>query len=282
MRHTSSRSASKPVVSFGEGSVWNLPHFYFPDGDPLLNNISGIKKAPLIIQSDRHGGVSQPPFHSLNLSYGVGDDVHSVTVNRKRFKARLAVEHLLSAKQVHGNAIFIATEHLRKDLEVEGYDALLTDRVGLGLMIQQADCQAVTLFDPTHPAIAAIHCGWKGSVLNILGKTVQAMTAHYGSPPATLQATISPSLGPCCAEFIHHALELPSSFLAFQQEENYFDFWEISKMQLILAGLDVDNIRIAGQCTSCSTDYFSYRRSCCQADGKTGRCATGIALATTA
>lgn len=281
MRHSFSRFASKSVVSFGEGSVWNLPHFYFADGDPLLHNRSGIKKAPLIIQSDRHDGVSQPPFHSLNLSYGVGDDIRSVTLNRKRFKARLAVQHLLSAKQVHGDAIFIAKEHLREDLEVEGYDALLTDRVGLGLMIQQADCQAVTLFDPTHPAIAAIHCGWKGSVLNILGKTVQVMTAHYGSPPATLQATISPSLGPCCAEFIHHARELPSSFLAFQGKENYFDFWKISKMQLILAGLDADNIHIAGQCTSCSADYFSYRRSCRQADGKTGRCATAIALAAT-
>lgn len=135
------------------------------------------------------------------------------------------------------------------------------------------------LIDPVHPAIAAIHCGWKGSVLNILGKSVQAMATHYGSLAATLQATISPSLGPCCAEFIHHDRELPPSFLAFQAKENYFNFWQISKMQLLAAGLASDNISIAGQCTSCSADFFSYRRANRQADGKTGRCATGIALA---
>jgi purine-nucleoside/S-methyl-5'-thioadenosine phosphorylase / adenosine deaminase len=246
--------------------------------DPLQSDVSGNKIH--LVHSDRHGGVSAPPFHSLNLSYGVGDDVRSVYENRQRFKSRLAVKHLLSAKQVHGDSLYNAREDLHEDLEVEGYDALLTDRTNIGLMIQQADCQAVTLFDPTHPAIAAIHCGWKGSVLNILGKTVQAMTTHYGSLASTLQATISPSLGPCCAEFIHHAQELPPSFLAFQGKENYFDFWQISKMQLTQAGLDGGNIRIAGQCTSCSADYFSYRRSCRLADGKTGRCATGIALAT--
>ncbi len=104
------------------------------------------------------------------------------------------------------------------------------------------------------------------------------MTAHYGSLPITLQATVSPSLGPCCSEFIHHARELPRSFLAFQTKENYFDFWQISKMQLIQAGLEENNIDIAGQCTSCSADYFSYRRSRRKANGITGRCATGIAL----
>ena len=245
--------------------------------DPLQNKVCNNKVR--IIHTDRHGGVSGVPFHSLNLSYGVGDDARSVRENRKRFKIRLAVKHLLSAKQVHGDSLFIAGEDFLEDLEVAGYDALLTDRRDIGLMIQQADCQAVTLFDPAHPAIAAIHCGWKGSVLDILGKAVQAMTTHYGSLAATLQATISPSLGPCCAEFIHHAQELPPSFLAFQGKENYFDFWQISKMQLTRAGLDGGNIHMAGQCTSCSADFFSYRRSCRQADGKTGRCATGIALA---
>jgi purine-nucleoside/S-methyl-5'-thioadenosine phosphorylase / adenosine deaminase len=246
--------------------------------DPLQNSIRDIQAH--VIHSDRHGGISPSPFRSLNLSYGVGDDFRSVTENRKRFKTRLAVKYLLSAKQVHGDSLFVAEKELNEDLEVEGYDALITDRAGIGLMIQQADCQAVTLFDPAHSAIAAIHCGWKGSVLNILGKTVAAMSVHYGSQPSALQATISPSLGPCCAEFIHHGRELPLSFLAFQGKENYFDFWQISKMQLIEAGLDGSNIRIAGQCTSCSADHFSYRRACRQGEAKTGRCATGIALTT--
>ncbi len=233
---------------------------------------------PIIVSTDRHGGVSRPPYNSLNLSYGVGDESHSVASNRERLKRQGPFAHLLSARQVHGDAIFVAEEGLDEDLEVDGYDALMTDISGIGLMIQQADCQAVTLYDPTGPAIAAVHCGWKGSVTDILGKTVQAMKAFYGTKPSMLQATISPSLGPCCAEFINHASELPPSFLAYQVRENYFDFWQISRMQLLQAGVEGQNITISGCCTSCSADHFSYRRACRQGDGQTGRCATVICL----
>ncbi len=234
--------------------------------------------SPTIVSTSRHGGVSHPPFESLNLSYGVGDKQNLVTSNRKRLKEKFSISQLLSAKQVHGDNIFIAGHAITKDTEINNCDALITNVQGIGLLIQQADCQAVTLFDPINHAIAAIHCGWKGSVLNILHKTVRKMTDTYGSSPSILQAIISPSLGPCCAEFINHATELPPSFLAFQIKENYFNFWQISRMQLIEAGLNEHKIEIAGICTSCSPDYFSYRRACRNGDGETGRCATLICL----
>lgn len=222
--------------------------------------------------------MSHAPYESLNLSYSVGDDENIVSTNRNLLKKQLSVNHLLSTRQIHSDDIFIARRPLTKDTEINNYDALMTNIQGIGLLIQQADCQAVTLFDPINHAIAAIHCGWKGSVLNILSKTVSRMTDCYGSSPSTLQAIVSPSLGPCCAEFLNHATELPPSFLAFQIKENYFDFWQISKMQLIEAGLSEHKIEITGICTSCSPDYFSYRRACRNGDKKTGRCATLICL----
>jgi hypothetical protein len=214
----------------------------------------------------------------LNLSYGVGDVVANVGANRKLLKRTYSLGPILSAAQVHGDAIFIAKHPLQSDLEVAGFDALMTDQPDLALLIQQADCQAITLFDPNHPAIAAIHCGWQGSVLNIAAKTVRAMIETYSSSAVEIQARVSPSLGPCCAEFVHHAIELPDAFLPFQVEKNHFDFWQISKMQLLEAGLYENNIHIAGICTSCSRDYFSYRRACRNGDGVTGRCATVISL----
>lgn len=232
----------------------------------------------LIASSDRHHGVSQAPFHSRNISYSVGDDPLSVKANRERLKNELSIQHILSARQVHGDRIFIGDTPLSDDMEVDGYDALMTNIPGVGLMIQQADCQAITLFDPTHSAIAAIHNGWKGSVLNIAAKTIMAMEKHYKTSPADIQAYISPSLGPCCAEFTNHATELPPSFLAFQVKRNYFDFWRISRMQLRDSGLYEHNIEIAGQCTACSLNYFSYRRARHKSNGRTGRCATVICL----
>jgi len=231
-----------------------------------------------VISTDRYGGLSSEPYHSFNLSYGVGDNSSAVTENRQRLKRKYAISYLLSARQVHGDAIFLLDEQLYKDREVDNFDALVTDQKAVGLLIQQADCQAITLFDPDRPAIAAIHSGWQGTVKNIAAKTVALLSKKYGSSPMQIQAYISPSLGPCCAEFANHTLELPPSFLAFQETKNHFNFWEISSMQLVEAGLLKKNIQISRVCTSCSSDYFSYRRACRNGDGVTGRCATLISL----
>lgn len=145
-------------------------------------------------------------------------------------------------------------------------------------MIQQADCQAVLLHDPIHRAIAAIHCGWRGSVAGIIEKTVARMQGCFGSEPAFLQAAVSPSLGPCCGEFVNYEAELPQAFQRFQVRENYFDFWEISRWQLQECGVKAASIAVAGQCTVCSSDYFSYRRACRENSGRTGRNCSVIVL----
>jgi YfiH family protein len=232
----------------------------------------------MILTTDGARGFTLTPFHSRNLGYGTGDSAESVAANRLPLQSHPAIDFLLSAKQIHKDRIFTAEAALVNDLEIDGYDALMTDIPGMGLMIQQADCQAVTLFDPIHSAVAAVHCGWKGSVLNIIGKTIQAMTRRYNSHPNDLNAYISASLGPCCAEFINYKKELPKSFLEFRVHENYFDFWKISQKQLLTAGLQEKNIQTAKVCTACSRDHYSYRRACREGDGSTGRAATIIVL----
>ncbi len=227
---------------------------------------------------NRHHGVSPAPFNSLNVSFAVGDKKEYVASNRRIIKQTLGLSTLVSARQVHGDLILAVKEVPANDVEQDGFDALVTDRQGVGLMIQHADCQAILLHDPVQSAIAAIHCGWRGSVIGIIERTVQAMRAGYGCRPEDMTAAISPSLGPCCAEFINHRLELPASFLSFQERDNFFDFWQLSRWQLMAAGLPAANIQTAGICTSCSPDFFSYRRTVRHGSGITGRNCTIIAL----
>ncbi len=227
---------------------------------------------------DRHQGVSASPYASLNCSFGVGDQSENVRANRDLIKQHLQIDRLVSARQVHGNAVSRIKEVPASDTEIDGVDALVTTQPGVGLMIQHADCQAILLHDPAHSVIAAIHCGWRGSVIGIIGKTVERMRSWYDSRPHDITAAIGPSLGPCCAEFIHHQQELPAAFQAFQDKENYFNFWEISKGQLMKAGLLPENIWIAAICTACSDDFFSYRRANRRGDGITGRNGSVIAL----
>jgi hypothetical protein len=235
---------------------------------------------PDLIQAtfDRHHGTSATPFTSLNCSFGVGDQIEKVQTNRQMMKQSLGINLLVSARQVHGDQILRIQETPDNDQEIDGIDALMTNRKDVGLMIQHADCQAILLHDPVQSAIAAVHCGWRGSVLKIIEKTVTMMNASYQSRPEDIMASISPSLGPCCAEFINHRQELPVSFQAFQQRHNYFDFWKISRSQLMRAGLQPEKIRIAAICTCCSPDFFSYRRARRKGDGITGRNCSIIAL----
>ena len=60
---------------------------------------------------------------------------------------------------------------------------MITRLTEKNLVIQVADCQAVLLYDPEKQAVGNIHSGWRGSVQNIIGKTVQAMTAAFGTDP---------------------------------------------------------------------------------------------------
>lgn len=226
----------------------------------------------------RHGGASDAPYDSLNVGMYVGDQPKTVATNRQQVQKAMRTSTLLSARQVHGLGVYCLTEPLNEDREVDGFDALVTDIPDVGLMIQQADCQAVLLFDPRREVIAAIHCGWRGSVLQIVPQVIEVMAHNYGTISTDLQAVISPSLGPCCAEFVNYKSELPPGFLQFMAGDNHFDFWQITRAQLTEAGLAQANIQTAGHCTCCSEDYFSYRRATRQGGEPTGRNCSVIAL----
>ena len=221
---------------------------------------------------NRHGGASDQPYFSLNSSFGVGDQPAVVMDNRHRLKKALGLHILVSGQQVHGRKVMVVRERPAGDFEADGYDAFVTDQP-IGLMIQQADCQAVILHDPVRKVIGAAHVGWRGSVDGIIGETVKAMADNFGTVQADLLAAVSPSLGPCCAEFVNYRQELPEWMHRFQVRPDHFDFWAISRFQLQEAGLAEANIAVTGICTCCSKDHFSYRRA-----KVTGRCATVIGL----
>ncbi|MBW2303704.1 MAG: peptidoglycan editing factor PgeF [Deltaproteobacteria bacterium] len=245
-----------------------MPLFQFS----VLSPCEGLNHAVFT----RHGGVSRPPFHTLNTAFGNGDDPGRVRENLRRIKDILHARALAFMDQVHGKEILVLKgKATRAPLPepLQG-DALITDGEGIALMVKQADCQAVLLYDPSRRVIANVHCGWRGNRQNILGAVVETMRKEFGCNPAEILAGIGPSLGPCCAEFVTHEEIFPKEFRPFMVRENYFNLWEISRFQLIEAGLEENHIEVAGLCTRCRTDlFFSYR-----GEGTTGRFATLIML----
>lgn len=172
------------------------------------------------------------------------------------------------ADQLHGDRIFILSE--RPDQKPQG-DAFITQQAGLPLMVKVADCQGVLFYDPVTKTIAAVHSGWRGSALNIISKTVGLMEKELGVRPENLRMGVSPSLGPCCAEFTDPERELPEEVYPFINDR-YVDFWSLSQKQAADAGIDPENIELAGICTQCNPDFYSHRRQ------DQGRMAVFIAL----
>lgn len=217
----------------------------------------------------RKGGISLPPFDSLNVGLSVGDDLSAVQHNRAAILKALQLSKMEILSQVHGKRIICVDE----ESEREG-DGLVTAKPGTCLVIQHADCQAVLFYDPIRQVIAAAHAGWKGNVQNIYGEMVELLRRRYGTCPADLLVYISPSLGPTAAEFKNYKQEFPEEFWEFNVGNAYFDLWEIAKMQLKKSGVLEHHIEIAKICTYQDRPrWFSYRR-----DKVCGRNATVIGL----
>jgi YfiH family protein len=227
----------------------------------------------------RKGGLSSGAYGSLNSSFGVGDDPERVKDNRRLIQKSLRAGQLVFCRQVHGTDVRIVSAS-PVDRAPKGWgtrpvaDALVTNEPGQFLVIQVADCQPVMVYDPVRKVVANIHSGWRGSIRNVIGRTVQIMTQTFGSEEKDLLAGIGPSLGPCCSEFVNYRSEIPRPFWVYKTKNKHFDFWALSRDQLLTAGLVREHIYSSNLCTRCRTDlFYSYR-----GEGTTGRFAAVIGL----
>ncbi|MFP4476827.1 MAG: peptidoglycan editing factor PgeF [Desulfatibacillaceae bacterium] len=235
-----------------------VPYFVFP----ALQGFPEISHAVFT----RHGGVSPGTCSSLNIGRNVGDEPENVAANKSRMARLLDARELVFLRQVHGPDV-VHVEPLPEPPEgglrqiEDRADAMVTTAPGVFLAMTVADCQPLLLYDPIRKVVAAAHSGWRGSLVNVAGATVRAMEARHGTNPADVVACVGPSLGPCCAEFVNYEIEIPSRFRGYRVGEHHFDFWKITRDQLRDAGLEEDNIHVAGVCTRCRTDlFFSYRQ----------------------
>ena len=224
----------------------------------------------------RRFGCSTGSFKSLNVGFGLGDKASCVKENRRLISRAIGSNDLVYAHQVHGDEVLILNPEKHEDSkQVLGTgDALVTDAPGRFLAIQLADCQSILLYDSIHRVVANIHSGWRSSIRNIAGRTVDVMQKQFKCRPADIIAGIGPSLGPCCAQFVHYRKEIPEILWQYKTANDHFDFWTISCDQLADAGVLRENIEISNICTRCNTDvFFSYR-----GEGRTGRFASVIGL----
>lgn len=249
---------------------------------PLLAGIPGLRHG----FSERGGGVSPPPFASLNLGPRTGDTPMHVRENRRRFLAALGLADLpvLAPRQVHSAEVSVQTA--ARPLPADGVlpgDAVVTDARGVVVMVLAADCVPLLLCDPESGVIAAVHAGWRGTAGAIASRTVAAMREHLGCQPGRLIAVLGPAIGRCCYEVgaevlaaVAHVTPGPIEAFSVRRADGkaMLDLAAANVAQLRAAGLRPEHIAVVGLCTACHPSrFFSHRR-----DGEpTGRGGAAIA-----
>ncbi len=195
----------------------------------------------------RIGGVSQPPFESLNVSRSVGDDGLAVEENLARIRVAMEGRPSSWVKQVAGAEILRVSE--------AGFagkaDALVTGEGGISLVVAVADCVPVALVGKSE--VAMVHSGWRGTAARISGKAARMLGG-------VVKAYIGPCIRECCYEVSEELAEkFAREFGPEVVSGRMLSLPAAIRRDLEEAG--VADVQDLGLCTGCRPDlFFSHRK----------------------
>lgn len=228
----------------------------------------------------RLGGVSSPPWSSLNLGGTVGDDPRAVRENLQKLVSAVggSVSQLAQVTQVHSARVVVV------DRPVDGLeqaDAMITSIPGIQLLMRFADCVPILYYDQDNQAVGIAHAGWQGTLKGVAKQVVLEMERVFGTDPRKLFVGIGPSIGPDHyqvgpdVEQLTHEVygKRAKDVLIESGNEVKLDLWRANQINLQEAG--VGSIEISGICTGCHLDHwYSHRAEL----GQTGRFGAVIGL----
>jgi YfiH family protein len=239
----------------------------------MIETIAADWRAPAGISAcctTRHGGVSKPPYDSLNLGLHVGDRDADVTCNRQRLRDELGLPgEPCWMKQTHSARVVT----LEQDDNREA-DAAITREPGRVAAVMIADCLPVMLCNRAGNEVAAIHAGWRGLHAGVITATVAAMQ----SEPGELLAWIGPGISQAnfevgeevYAAFVDSIADAGPCFRLNRPGHWLCDLAGLAER--VLRGLGVDEVTRSPYCSFRDRDlFFSYRR-----EAVTGRMASLI------
>jgi YfiH family protein len=240
-----------------------LPYFEIPE----MAERGWVRHAFLT----RRGGVSLPPYESLNLSDKNGDHKKFVSQNKNRIATAFCFDsrRLVLLDQMQQDQILLLTEPVATLPAPLEYDAMITDSPNIFLGILTADCLPIFAIDQKRKVIAAIHAGRQGTSLQITSKVLKKMKGDFGCSPGDFFIGIGPSIGSCCYEIDEEVFQ--PAWKPFSTSKGpgkwLVDLVQINIAQIKKEGIKEEQIAWVNLCTCCHGDlFFSYR-----GEGRTGR-----------
>lgn len=139
-------------------------------------------------------------------------------------------------------------------------DALITNTKGICITVSLADCLGILVYDPVNEVIAAIHSGWQGTKLNIVGKTIQKLISDFNSSSEDLLFYLSPSasvenyeVGPEFLDYFPDSIEI-------RNNKYYFDNKKTVLNQIVNQNCKIENIIASEIDTISNLEMQSHRR----------------------
>jgi YfiH family protein len=172
----------------------------------------------------------------------------------------------VSLRQTHSDIIRTIKEF---PVERMDGDAIITNSPDILLIIKTADCLPVLIVDPQRRTVAAVHCGWRGTLKRVIGKTLWTMQQRFGSDPTSFFIAFGPCIDKSCYEVGKDVrVQFENQGLQFgvfdghpsKKEKYLFDLKETNRAQVLSMGVPEDNIFSIDLCTHCDESFFSYRR----------------------
>ncbi len=244
-----------------------------------------------LVFTNRHGGISEPPYDTLNLGFHTGDHPSRVLENRRILCQQLGIEldRLTLLRQVHSTRVVKvgpgdkgggSTNYEGGLADADAMVSICADAV---LCVLVADCLPLAIYATPPVALGLVHAGWKGTLGDLAGKTVATMVRELSVDPTSLYAIIGPCIRSCCylvdgnraerfmKEYAREEAGLEmvkglSGVVTKRKGAYYLDLPAANRVNLVRAGVPERNIVDVGVCTCCNKDYFSFRR-----DRETGR-----------
>lgn len=233
---------------------------------------AGLPASVVAAQTTRQGtGRSRPPFDQFNLALHVGDDRAAVLAHRLSLLQALqsvGVEQIVWLNQTHSTLVHRAGGALGFD-PIEA-DAVITDQVGIAVVVMTADCLPLVISDEFGREVACVHAGWRGLLDGVIEQTVQAMRL-----PAC-RVWLGAAIGSSCFEvgqevvdaFVAHDEQHQAAFVRQDHGRYLANLYDLARQRL--AKLGITHITGGEHCTVLdAAQFYSYRR-----DKTTGRMAT--------
>jgi polyphenol oxidase len=223
--------------------------------------------AARVVFTDRHGGVSAPPYDTANLGLLTDDVPTDVAANRRVIGAAVGGAasdpgQWFRMRQVHGANVVVAED--AGDV-VPDADAAVTTEVGQPLVVLTADCAPIALVSDS--AVGVVHAGWRGLAGGVIEAAAAALRTLDDAP---IRAVLGPCIHPERYAFGAAELDVVASRLGPTVRARTADGRPAldlrAGVRAALATVDVIDLADIDVCTATSRDHFSYRR-----DGITGR-----------